>query len=866
MAEQVDYKSLYEASERAREAAERALKEKDRALKDAEKQLAKTSFYDFLEICHTNIFLKLDIEKNELKRTSGGLTRVDGKLYPRDLKPWSDFDSRLEASFALLEANFQQESLFPSPAGLGYLEDKLRDKRLASEEDLKNFECLAVEGCTLDVLPRFIGRLNGSTSGDGGGSGSGSGSSSSRKRPAIVDANTLQSVSFYNYPFGVVAAAEDEQESEDGGGGGGDSSSNVDGTSGSTDITERSVSRSQSRGRTRTRKPLRIKDNLPAYIGALGVAKRDMDAAAERAAAEAEERERSGPPRKRLSPERTKVHPDQWCFRNSTDGTMRPLFVIEYKAAHKISLATLRHALEPATAATLVRDAIAVIAGNKNEEGGISETTVEYRDIAKIFAQTFHYMVDYGLQYCYATTGHALIFLFLDPEQPSTLFYHLEEPAQSVQTTSRERLRHSAVGLVTSFVLMSLQGQYMTNRWKKTLHKTLPKWPQPYDDMGVVASATLGMVPSLGPVVPVVSAGGGARCGDPRNPDGSRRRDQDHDGSCDDVGNTASGSRGASTSTRAPAVTATASGTTTASTTATETASETTKHDMQRAVTWAWWRPVDAPLTPSLDYCTQACLLGLKTGGPKDAHCPNVHRHRRHGQDNGSDTGPHPITAEELRDLLVLQLAEDLDTDCQSLERFGMYGAIGALFKLALSVYGYCFVGKGVQRVHRKVLQREAATYGLLEACQGHLVPVNLGVIELVDEYWTECGAHISHMMLMAYAGESLWHCRRDASRAGAGADVMSRYRAAGEQTLAELRQYGVEHGDEDDNNLVWNTELQRVMAVDFDYAELLEPAPGTAVVAGGQPGHRRKASDELCDAQDAKRVRILRETDVGAF
>ncbi len=44
-----------------------------------------------------------------------------------------------------------------------------------------------------------------------------------------------------------------------------------------------------------------------------------------------------------------------------------------------------------------------------------------------MFAQTYDYMVDYGLQYCYATTGYALIFLYIDPAQPATLYYHLED-------------------------------------------------------------------------------------------------------------------------------------------------------------------------------------------------------------------------------------------------------------------------------------------------------------------------------------------------------------------------------------------------------------------------------------------------------
>ncbi|KAI5309129.1 hypothetical protein KEM55_003985, partial [Ascosphaera atra] len=57
-----------------------------------------------------------------------------------------------------------------------------------------------------------------------------------------------------------------------------------------------------------------------------------------------------------------------------------------------------------------------------------------------------------------------------------------------------------------------------------------------------------------------------------------------------------------------------------------------------------------------------------------------------------------------------------MDHDCQCLELYGMFGATGALFKIALTGYGYCFVAKGVQRAHRKRLETETVAYSFLEA------------------------------------------------------------------------------------------------------------------------------------------------------
>ncbi|EFX01076.1 phosphotransferase-like protein [Grosmannia clavigera kw1407] len=763
-------------------------------VKAAQKQLAKTAFFEFLDICHSNVFMKLDVERNKLLSTTGGLTSVDGKQYPRSLQPWTEFDALHDESFAVFERAFRSQELFPSPAGLGYLADKLSDKKLASEEDLKNFECLAVEGCVLDVLPRFLELVSGDTS-------------------IFPMTDPPRAISFNNYPFGVIAAESDEEHSEP--------EAEVEADEGS------SSQREQSRGRTQhrpLRKPLLIKDDRPAYIGALGTAKRDMDAAAARAAAEAEERETSGPPMKRRSPERTKVHPDQWCFRHCADDTIdaRPLFVIEYKAAHKISDSLLRDCLVPETAASLMEGAIRTVAGQNKADN----VATAKRDIAKVFTQVFHYMIDYGLQYSYATTGNALIFLHIDLKQPTTLYYHLEEPIRAVQSAEREDVKRSAVALVLSFVLMSMKGEYMTQRWKKSIHKEQPKWPQPYadmKDMKDMPTNTLTDV-SLGTTTATLASRTAEASRDPQKRSSTHRQGRDDE--------------------RNPSPMSLASDTTRSSCASSNGTVGTATTQVEPDCSYAG----NVPVSPTLAFCTQACLLGLKTGGKKDPRCPNVHLHRR----SDAEDEQHPITADELRTKLTQQLADDMDHDCQNLERYGMYGAIGALFKLALSEYGYCFVGKGVQRVHCKQLEQEALAYSFLEACQGQLVPVVFGVIELEDEYWTQCGAHISHMMLMSFAGESLWHHGRKTHNPSLYHEEMMR-------TLEELEPYGVVHGDENNNNMVWNEELQRVMAIDFDRA-VVPPQPADAdlaktLSAGGQD-KRKEAFDEH-DKKETKRAKL---------
>lgn len=806
MADQIDYRALFEQAERSRKEAEARAEEAETRVEAMEKQLAKTTFPEFLDICHTNVFMKLDVQKNKLLTTTGGMTKVDGKQYPRCLKPWNEFPALHEESFAIFERAFQLRQLFPSPAGLGYLADKLSDKKLASEEDLKNFECLAVEGCVLDVFPRFLEVARGDVT-------------------IFPTPDLPHEISFNSYPFGVIATEADEEESEPEAG----PEQDDDSSRPRTASRGRTLQRSGAGGTPRRNKPLIIKDDRPAYIGALGVAKRDMDEAIARAAAEAEEREKSGPPKKRHSPERTKVRPDQWCFRHSADEytNVRPLFVVEYKAAHKIDKDLLRDCLEPEVAASLMEDAIRTVAGRSN-----GEVAKAKRDIAKVFTQTYHYMVDYGLQYSYATTGNSLIFLYLDPKQPSMLYYHLEEPESAVRSSGREDIKRSAVALVLSFMLMSLKGQHMTQRWKKNIHKEQPKWPQPYEDMKDMPTNTpnsLSLTTTTVTLAPKVAEASK----DPQKGSGTRRQHQD--GDCD-LGPTSDSSRRSQSSSWSTRETL---------------GTDTTQSEEEPE----WSYSVDAPPSPALPFCTQACLLGLKTGGKRDPRCPNANLHqRRDAADVVSADDRHPITAAELCAQLTHQLASDMDHDCQNLERYGMYGAIGSMFKLALSEYGYCFLGKGVQRAHRKRLEKEAVTYSFLEACQGRLVPVVLGVIELVDEYWTECGAHISHMMLMTFAGDSLWHHSRKQKKNPA------LYQDEILRTLKELEPYGVEHGDENNNNMVWNEELQRVMVIDFDYAivwqqQSAEDEIQQELAADGQD-RRRKAFEEH-DTQQPKRAKL---------
>ncbi|CAG9948788.1 unnamed protein product [Clonostachys rosea f. rosea IK726] len=88
---------------------------------------------------------------------------------------------------------------------------------------------------------------------------------------------------------------------------------------------------------------------------------------------------------------------------------------------------------------------------------------------------------------------------------------------------------------------------------------------------------------------------------------------------------------------------------------------------------------------PTRQYCSQACLLGLKKSWGLDDSCPNALSHRVAG---GVDTR-HPINADEFTCLVGKRLCEDPYRDCRALDGWGKKGAIGVLFRLELAPYGY---------------------------------------------------------------------------------------------------------------------------------------------------------------------------------
>ncbi|KAK3364276.1 hypothetical protein B0T25DRAFT_493067 [Lasiosphaeria hispida] len=487
-------------------------------------------------------------------------------------------------------------------------------------------------------------------------------------------------------------------------------------------------------------------------------------------------------PSKRLSPERKRINPDRWCIQVNDEGVRIPLFVVEYKAGHKLTPTLLQEALDQDSPdRTIFPDAVRHAAASKQ---------ASRNSTAQILTQVFHYMIDCGLQYSYITSGEGFIFLNINPTDPKILYYHLFFPKKKVHLprssdeelidaatldTYRETLMNTAIAQVLTLVCLALDRQPLNQAAKQAMQADLAQWPIPYpgqDPMPVEDAVS--DRPEL-PQPATTLSDTSSRHQDPTKKHPRPDEDDEHGGG--------PSAAGPSTSTAIPQRTRDQS------------------------------RKQRLPLT---HFCTQKCLLGLKRNGELDENCPNIHRHR--AAVGTKDSRHHPITIEIFSCLLHDQLAVDLDSDCEALDKYGKFGAIGVLFKITLHGYGYTVVAKGVQRVDRNSLKHETAVYARLDELQGDIIPVWLGQLDLAVNYILSSGAHICTMMLMSYAGEPVqaenWDTAVDYSVWG-GCSGLG-------ELLSTLEACGVYHHDVRRPNTVWNEEVGRPMIIDFDRAVLV--------------------------------------------
>ncbi|TWU72509.1 hypothetical protein ED733_002562 [Metarhizium rileyi] len=464
--------------------------------------------------------------------------------------------------------------------------------------------------------------------------------------------------------------------------------------------------------------------------------------------------------------ERVRQEPNGSGTRTGLDGIESLAFIHIYITAHNFAVQHLEAALAKETLFMDVHE-------RTQTDGYSTDSTMEVEKreearVARALIRVFNYMLLHGVRYGYVTTGKSRVFLYYDEEEPLVLRWHLCLPEKVVAQTRSAAVEASQLSLTTlaqlaSFCLVSLSSPALTGRW-------------------------LGMAVDRAGRVLKKWKEEAYEYKDPATPPGHGRQSERGDAG----GEGGEGGEGGGDS-----------------------SGQQTQNDGADSSSSA----------PTKEYCTQACLLGLKSGcGELDDKCPNVAFHRVAG------SARHAINATQFTDLMGEQLRQDAYQGCDALISQRKFGATGVLFKLELVEFGYTFVGKGTIPKCLGHLEHESSIYQRLVELQGEVVPVHLGMVSLASGYLLPGGARVMHMMMMSWGGEL------------AAKATLPDLESETQRSMRTIFSHGVYHNDEREPNLLWNSERGRVMVIDFDCSKLLPP-----------PKRRKKQKGR--DGRNGKRV-----------
>ncbi|KAH7131168.1 hypothetical protein EDB81DRAFT_135184 [Dactylonectria macrodidyma] len=519
------------------------------------------------------------------------------------------------------------------------------------------------------------------------------------------------------------------------------------------------------------------------------------------------------------TPDRTRdlnqLRPDQICVYRSNDvlaTTRTMIYVSEYKPPHKLTAPHLRLGLR---AMNIPKDVV----NRKTIPTSMDpDALFQYhadRLTASAVTQTYHYMMEGGLEYGLLTTGEAIVFLRVDWEEPETLYYHLAEPGPEASAHPHHFHVCTAVGQYLAFSLMALgppgerrmhgqeerrQATLNLSKWAEdfeTTHRSIPENERQASDNSPAYKPTTyeGVDRS-----PYLLRGRRRRPSRVDQVENERLRKDPSESSDDE-------SAPKLPDTPSPA----------------ERRSHGGGQETRRSQRILAQRPRGGG-EQDRKYCTQKCLLGLVMGGFLDPVCPNVALHcrqdgcdRTHTRTRACTHTRHPVNHAEWLQLLWKQLERSLDDGITPL---GEGGARGVLFQVTLLAYGYTFVSKGTVRAFIPDLQHEATVYERLKLIQGVNVPVFLGAIDLRSMnkiYYYDHRVYVVHMTFLSWAGH-----RINPAETVDGEGRLLEDKAV--QSLRAMHQEGVIHKDVRVANMLFNAETNEVMIIDFERASLLKP------------------------------------------
>ncbi|RKK13974.1 hypothetical protein BFJ66_g18196, partial [Fusarium oxysporum f. sp. cepae] len=179
------------------------------------------------------------------------------------------------------------------------------------------------------------------------------------------------------------------------------------------------------------------------------------------------------------------LRPDQICVYRS-DNTLSSrrtmVYVSEYKPPHKLTAPHLRLGLR-------AMDIHREVVNRRTIPTSVDpDARFQYHAeklTASAITQTYHYMIESGLEYGLLTTGEAIVFLKVDWDEPETLYYHLAEPGPEVSAHPNNLHICTAVGQYLAFTLMALgsPGERREVRQEERLKamKNLKTWAEDFE-------------------------------------------------------------------------------------------------------------------------------------------------------------------------------------------------------------------------------------------------------------------------------------------------------------------------------------------------------------------------------------------------
>ncbi|KIW85223.1 hypothetical protein Z517_00613 [Fonsecaea pedrosoi CBS 271.37] len=471
-----------------------------------------------------------------------------------------------------------------------------------------------------------------------------------------------------------------------------------------------------------------------------------------------------------------------------------PILVMEYKAAHKLTLGHIYTGLGEMDLDDIVQERL-------DED----VTRRCQRLVAAVLTQTFAYMIAARVELGCVFTGEAFIFLRIPEDDCYRLEYALAVPHGDVgpstgwheQLDQDNRLHLTAVGQLLAFTVNAVQSPRRSLRWQRDAERQLQTWqlePEELgEDMPEIDVPGSEYRPPLGEDARFLVESPVRRRLRPRtvfqldNAPSQHSTDTEED-SGGENGKTAAEtpSRGPQQRRRGSAVGGSQHG----------------SPAKNRGASNA--HPQSGRQRDLGPYCSAQCLKGMLIDGPLDPTCPNVHRHAKGSR--------HMIGLKRFRRSVRRIWQEHLEY-CEEL---GLYGARGCLYRIRLPSWGYTMMAKGTRQEFIADLKREAAMYQkILQPVQGTITPVYLGSFTMQRPLHYMGQVPIVHMMLMSFGGYPMHRMHIPPGAAQSAIDG-----------LRAIHRLGILHHDIARRNMLWDPVLQRVIWLDFERAQICQRRP----------------------------------------